>query len=218
MVSTARSCRSIDRTQLSVEYENELDERLSPAAETAGYFVVLEALTNVLQHAGVTQASVRVRRDPGGMLVEVEDHGAGGADPGLGTGLRELEDRVAALDGTLTVLSPAGDGTRVIARIPATPIPVTEASARLRPRLQELGRDRALGERAHQHVRLQQRVDEAVPGVHRRRAAGAGRRGPARRARRGSGRRRRPAPRRLTRAKKPNSSALASAQASTTSR
>ena len=113
----------IDRTQLAVEYENELDERLSPAAETAGYFVVLEALTNVLEHAGVTQASVRVRREPGGMLVEVEDEGAGGADPGLGSGLRELEDRVAALDGTLTVLSPAGDGTRIIARIPATPIP-----------------------------------------------------------------------------------------------
>ena len=76
----------IDRTQLSVDYENELDERLSPAAETAGYFVVLEALTNVLEHAGVTQASVRVRREPSGMLVEVEDDGAGGADPGLGSG------------------------------------------------------------------------------------------------------------------------------------
>jgi signal transduction histidine kinase len=112
----------IDRTQLSVDYENELDERLSPAAETAGYFVVLEALSNVLQHAGVTRASVRVRREPSGTVVEVEDDGAGGADPGLGSGLRELEDRIAALDGTLTVLSPAGGGTRVTARIPASPI------------------------------------------------------------------------------------------------
>jgi signal transduction histidine kinase len=57
------------------------------------------------------------------MLVEVEDDGAGGADPGRGSGLRELEDRVAALDGTLTVVSPAGGGTRVTARIPAQPIP-----------------------------------------------------------------------------------------------
>jgi signal transduction histidine kinase len=112
----------IDRTQLSVDYENDLDERLSPAAETAGYFVVLEALTNVLEHAGVTQVSVRVRRVPNGMLVEVEDDGAGGADPGLGSGLRELDDRVAALDGTLTLLSPPGGGTRVTARIPAQPI------------------------------------------------------------------------------------------------
>jgi signal transduction histidine kinase len=111
----------IDRTQLSVEYENELDERLSPAAETAGYFVVLEALTNVLEHAGVTQASVRVRREPSGMLVEVEDDGGGGADPDRGSGLRELEDRIAALDGTLTVLSPVGGGTRVTAWIPAQP-------------------------------------------------------------------------------------------------
>jgi len=112
----------IDRTQLSVDYENDLDERLSPAAETAGYFVVLEALTNVLEHAGVTRASVRVQRVPNGMLVEVEDDGAGGADPGLGSGLRELDDRVAALDGTLTVVSPLGGGTRVTARIPAQPI------------------------------------------------------------------------------------------------
>jgi signal transduction histidine kinase len=56
------------------------------------------------------------------MLVEVEDEGVGGADPGLGSGLRELDDRVAALDGTLTVLSPAGRGTRVTARIPAEPL------------------------------------------------------------------------------------------------
>jgi signal transduction histidine kinase len=115
----------IDRTQLSVDYENELDERLSPAAETAGYFLVLEALSNVLEHAGVTHASVRVRREPNGMLVEVEDDGAGGADPGRGSGLRELQDRVAALDGTLTVVSPAGGGTRVTARIPAEPISAT---------------------------------------------------------------------------------------------
>jgi signal transduction histidine kinase len=112
----------IDRTHLTVDYENELDERLSPAAETAGYFVVLEALTNVLEHAGVTRASVRVRREPSGMLVEVEDDGAGGADPSRGSGLRELEDRIAALDGTLTVSSPAGGGTRVAARIPAQPL------------------------------------------------------------------------------------------------
>jgi len=112
----------IDRTQLSVDYENDLDERLSPAAETAGYFVVLEALTNVLEHAGVTRASVRVRRVPNGMLVEVEDDGEGGADPGLGSGLRELDDRVGALDGTLTLVSPPGGGTRVTARIPAQPI------------------------------------------------------------------------------------------------
>ena len=112
----------IDRTQLSVDYENELDERLSPAAETAGYFVVLEALSNALEHAGVTHASVRVRPEPNGMLVEVEDEGVGGADPGSGSGLRELQDRIAALDGTLTVVSPAGGGTRVTARIPAEPL------------------------------------------------------------------------------------------------
>jgi signal transduction histidine kinase len=112
----------LDRTQLTVDYENNLDERVSPAAETAGYFVVREALTNVLEYAGVPRASVRVRRERDALVVEVEDDGAGGADPGRGSGLRGLEDRVAALDGTLTVESPAGAGTRVTARIPVEPV------------------------------------------------------------------------------------------------
>ncbi len=112
----------LDRTQLTVDYANELDERVSPAAETGGYFVVREALTNVLEHAGVTEASVRVRREREAIVVEVEDDGVGGADPGRGSGLRGLEDRVAALDGTLTVESPAGAGTRVTARIPVEPL------------------------------------------------------------------------------------------------
>ena len=109
----------IERTPLPVDYEYELDERVSPAAETAGYFVVLEAITNVLEHAGATRAAVHVRRERDAVIVEVEDDGAGGADPSRGTGLRGLEDRVAALDGTLTVHSPAGRGTRVTANIPA---------------------------------------------------------------------------------------------------
>ena len=52
------------------------------------------------------------------MIVTVIDDGSGGADPTAGTGLRGLRDRVAALDGTLTVISPAGGGTRIVATIP----------------------------------------------------------------------------------------------------
>jgi signal transduction histidine kinase len=108
----------IERMQLPVDYENALGERVSPAAEAAGYFVVLEALTNVLKYAGATRASVRVLREPKAIVVEVSDDGIGGADPRRGSGLRGLEDRVAALDGTLEVDSPPGGGTRVTARIP----------------------------------------------------------------------------------------------------
>jgi signal transduction histidine kinase len=109
----------IERVRLPVDYEIKLGERVSPAAEAAGYFVVLEALTNVLKYARATRASVRVFREPDAIVVQVSDDGVGGADPSGGSGLRGLEDRVAALDGTLAVDSPLGEGTRVTARIPA---------------------------------------------------------------------------------------------------
>jgi signal transduction histidine kinase len=109
----------VDRVELPVEWEDELNERLAPSAEAAAYFVVLEGLENVVEHANATRAVVRVRREADAITVEVEDDGVGGADSSLGSGLRELEDRVAANDGTLTVDSPPGGGTRITAWIPA---------------------------------------------------------------------------------------------------
>jgi signal transduction histidine kinase len=106
------------RASLPVDCEVELDERPSPAVEAAAYFVVAEALTNVAKYAHATAASVRLRRDGGCVEVEVVDDGVGGADAALGSGLRGLEDRVAALDGRLTIESPLGDGTRLRARLP----------------------------------------------------------------------------------------------------
>jgi signal transduction histidine kinase len=61
---------------------------------------------------------VTVGRTNGYALVEVEDNGVGGADPGRGSGLRGLADRVASLNGRLAVDSPPGAGTRVRAEIP----------------------------------------------------------------------------------------------------
>ncbi len=58
-----------------------------------------------------------------GVTVIVTDDGCGGADPAAGTGLRGLRDRVAALDGTLEVDSPADRGTRIVAVIPLEPRP-----------------------------------------------------------------------------------------------
>jgi signal transduction histidine kinase len=94
--------------------ELELPERVALAA----YFVVCEALTNVVRYARAGRANVRVAMDADTLHVEVADDGAGGADPAAGTGLRGLADRMQILDGTLDVTSPPGEGTRVTARIP----------------------------------------------------------------------------------------------------
>ncbi|HEV7771677.1 MAG TPA: PAS domain-containing sensor histidine kinase [Conexibacter sp.] len=86
-------------------------ERLSAAVESAAYFVVAEALTNVDRYAEATSAEVRAVRQGDRLVVEVADDGRGGADAAEGTGLRGLADRVGALDGTLAVDSPRGGGT-----------------------------------------------------------------------------------------------------------
>ncbi len=86
--------------------------------EIAAYFVVSEALANVAKYAHATHATVALRRANGHLMVEVADDGVGGADVGGGSWLRGLADRVAALDGTLSLDSPSGRGTRLRAKIP----------------------------------------------------------------------------------------------------
>ena len=95
-------------------------ERLAPAIEAAAYYVAAEALANVAKYAHAASAGVHIAEDDerGEIVVEVMDDGIGGADPSRGSGLMGLEDRVAALDGTLEVESPPGAGTRIRARIP----------------------------------------------------------------------------------------------------
>jgi len=93
-------------------------ERLPERVELAAYFVACEALANVAKYARATHASVRVSRRNGAAVVEIADDGVGGADETAGTGLQGLADRVAALDGTLRILSPPGAGTVVTAELP----------------------------------------------------------------------------------------------------
>jgi signal transduction histidine kinase len=107
-----------NRSPVPVAVEADEDERASEAVEAAAYFVVAEALTNVARHAQARRATVRVARRDGLLSVEVEDDGAGGADVAVGSGLRGLADRVAALGGSLVVDSPQGAGTRIAASIP----------------------------------------------------------------------------------------------------
>jgi PAS domain S-box-containing protein len=106
------------RAPVPVEVTSTVEERLPPAVEAAVYFVAAEALTNVARYADATRAEVRIERGPAGVSVVVTDDGAGGADPGSGSGLRGLADRVATLDGVLEVVSPPGEGTIVKAAIP----------------------------------------------------------------------------------------------------
>jgi signal transduction histidine kinase len=86
--------------------------------ESAAYFTVCEALTNVTKYARATRAWVAVTGSNSLLDVEVGDDGIGGAAVGGGSGLQGLRDRVAAISGTLDVESPAGRGTVVRARLP----------------------------------------------------------------------------------------------------
>jgi signal transduction histidine kinase len=106
------------RVPIPVDCEVDVPDRLSGPIEAAAYFVVAEALTNIVKYARATSAHVTIRRAADVVTVEVHDDGAGGARIGAGSGLRGLQDRLAALDGTLTIDSPAGAGTRLYARIP----------------------------------------------------------------------------------------------------
>jgi signal transduction histidine kinase len=111
--------RSLAETaELPVRVNMSLQERLPSTVEIAAYFVVSEGLANVAKHARAGSAAVTVRRRAGRLIVTVEDDGCGGAKPGGGSGLLGLKDRVAALDGTLSVVSPRGRGTRIVADLP----------------------------------------------------------------------------------------------------
>jgi signal transduction histidine kinase len=106
------------RSAIGVTIDADPDRRPLPVVETAAYFVVAEALTNVAKHAGGAAARVRVTLDDDDTLVlEIVDEGPGGADP-EGGGLRGLRSRVEALDGTLSITSPPEGGTTIRAELP----------------------------------------------------------------------------------------------------
>ena len=93
-------------------------QRWSPLVESAAYYVVAEALTNVLKYSEATSATVRVLTRDDRLTVEISDDGRGGALPANGSGLGGLKDRVEALDGIFEVDSPPGRGTCVRAELP----------------------------------------------------------------------------------------------------
>jgi PAS domain S-box-containing protein len=109
----------VSRLDLPVDIEVSR-ERLPADIEATAYFIVAEALTNVVKHAHATRARVTASVDDGVLAVEIEDDGVGGADP-EGQGLVGIADRVDALGGRLLIESPDGGGTLLTARLPASP-------------------------------------------------------------------------------------------------
>ncbi len=107
-----------ERGAVPIECAVDVTERLPAPVEAAAYYLVAEALTNVARYAHASSARVEVRRVDDSLEVLVADDGVGGVDPEAGSGLRGLDDRVAAVGGTLEIDSPLGGGTRLRARIP----------------------------------------------------------------------------------------------------
>jgi signal transduction histidine kinase len=106
------------RAPLPVRLRVDVPAPASPGVEAVAYFIVSEALTNVVKHAQAARVEVTVTRVGDVLRIAVTDDGRGGACPGEGTGLRGLEQRAAAVDGTLSIDSPPGGPTTITAELP----------------------------------------------------------------------------------------------------
>ncbi|WP_254552480.1 sensor domain-containing protein [Kitasatospora sp. MMS16-BH015] len=95
-----------------------VEPRPAAGIEAVAYFTVTEALTNVAKHARATRAWVEIRREGSRLDVRVGDDGRGGADPGAGTGLTGLADRVSGVDGRFRISSPVGGPTVIEVELP----------------------------------------------------------------------------------------------------
>ena len=116
------------RAPLPVRLRVDVPRPASPGVEAVAYFIVSEAIANVVKHAQATQAEVTVTRADDVLRIIVTDDGRGGAAPLMpatgdgtgsdGTGLRGLAQRAAAVDGTLSIDSPPGGPTVITAELP----------------------------------------------------------------------------------------------------
>ncbi|WP_394613619.1 sensor histidine kinase [Lentzea sp. JNUCC 0626] len=106
------------RVPIEVDLQVNVEPRPPTSVESAAYFTVGEALTNITKHSNGTRATVRVNRVDTGVLVEVTDNGQGGAELKPGGGLAGLADRAATIDGVVVVVSPVGGPTVIRAELP----------------------------------------------------------------------------------------------------
>jgi signal transduction histidine kinase len=109
-------------------------QRWPPAFEAAIYFTCSEALTNIAKHAHASRVRLHIASTDARLRVEITDDGAGGADPATGSGLRGLADRIEALGGHITITSPPGHGTRLLAELPLPDRPATSGELPRGPR------------------------------------------------------------------------------------
>jgi signal transduction histidine kinase len=117
----AEAIRSLARrSTIPVRLIELTPERLDPAAETVGYYVVAEAIANAQKYSQASSIEVRAVISRGTLQLVIADNGVGGAVEGPGSGLEGLRDRAEASGGTLDLLSPLGGGTRISAVIPAS--------------------------------------------------------------------------------------------------
>lgn len=116
LVAAAASLADRGHATLTVSTTNG-GRRLPPAVENAAYFLLAEALTNAAKHAPGAAVRADLALEPDRLVVDVVDDGQGGADPD-GNGLQGLRARVEALDGRLTLTSPAGGPTHLHAELP----------------------------------------------------------------------------------------------------
>jgi signal transduction histidine kinase len=106
------------RSAVPVELEAPLPGRLPEPVEVAAYYVASEALANAAKHAKASAVHVQAHTADGRLRLLVRDDGVGGAEVGRGSGLIGLADRAQALGGTITVTSPAGQGTTLQVELP----------------------------------------------------------------------------------------------------
>ena len=106
------------RSRIPVQLRARISGRLPERVEIAAYHVVAESLANAARYSDASAIEVKAQVRADALRLSVRDDGLGGADPGGGTGLTGLKDRVEAIGGTLTVHSPPGTGTTVNAAIP----------------------------------------------------------------------------------------------------
>jgi signal transduction histidine kinase len=115
------------RSPVPVVLDVRLPGGVAESVEVAAYYFVAETLTNTTKHAEASRVDVTVELRDGRLWVRVRDDGVGGADPACGSGLVGLKDRIEAFGGTMTLDSPSGGGTTLVAQLPLPEHPVLEA-------------------------------------------------------------------------------------------
>lgn len=108
----------LDGRPVPVRLTDVPDGRLPAPIETAIYFIISEALANVVKHANASGVAVTLRQRGERLFVAIEDDGVGGAQESQGSGLRGLRDRVEGLGGELEIASAPEGGTRLRVDIP----------------------------------------------------------------------------------------------------